>query len=333
MKLVAHFFNKNIFFIFILLLLISCENISGDEDNTEEPKYKIDSESYSSKYKGNRIRYIILHYTYLNDEDSIKTLTEDRVSSHYLITTEINNPIYRLVDENERAWHAGLSSFDGHSAINDSSIGIEIVHQGIYDTEEYEQAKGISLSREQKHFPEADMYMEYDKEQLDKLVFLLKDIIKRYDIHPRNITGHADVAPTRKQDPGPKFPWKWLYDEHHIGFWYDEDEYQALMISNDYGTAKPMDIKKEFHKYGYTSMPTNNDKWDIPSRKVIYAFQCHYRQGNIDGNMDMETYVVLKALNNKLQSERKRQRQKEATVEELIRLRAIRESNLEEQQE
>ena len=284
--------NKKIIHIVLLLTLLA----TSCKEAEKKPDYEIDDKTYSSKYKGHRIRYIVVHYTYLNDVDSIETLTKDKVSTHYLITTDYNEPIYRLVDENERAWHAGISYFDGRTALNDSSIGIEIVHKGRIDGE---ADGGKKLTKEEKAFPPHDTYVEYDKKQLKKLVFLLKDITKRYDIHPRNIIAHADIAPTRKQDPGPKFPWKWLYDEHNIGIWYDTNDYAYFMTNNNYSNMDIIDIKKEFYDYGYTSMPTNKE-WDKASRKVLYAFQCHFRPSKTDGNIDMETYVVVKALNKKL---------------------------------
>lgn len=298
--------SKIILYISIVLIfttmLVSCSKIKTitheiiDEIDRE---YKIDNKTYSSKYKGERIRYIIIHYTTLDDETSFRVLTEHAVSIHYIITTNADDPIYQLVDENDRAWHAGPSNFDGRKAINDSSIGIEIVNYGRLDEESEEF---LALDKEQKIFMPPEMYLDYDQKQMDKLVFLLKDIIERYNIHPSNVIGHSDVAPTRKQDPGAKFPWKWLYEEHGIGLWYDMEDYTYFMENEEeYTNTSIIDIKKEFYKYGYTGMPIN-DKWDEISRSTLYAFQLHFRPELLDGNIDLETYAIIKALNKKIET-------------------------------
>ncbi len=292
---------KAVFYIFVMLItiftVIGCRETIIE--TISDKKYKIDNKTYSSKYKGNRIRYIIIHYTTLDHPTSIKVLSEHQVSTHYLITDRDDEPIYQLVDDEDRAWHAGRSDFDNRMAINDSSIGIEIVNYGRLpeESEEYQ-----SLDKEQKRFMPPEMYLGYDDKQMDKLVFLLEELIEKYNIHPTHIIGHSDVAPTRKQDPGAKFPWKWLYEEHGIGMWYDAEDYTLFMQDEDsYTNASILDIKKEFIKYGYTSM-TLNDKWDDFSRSTLYAFQLHFRPDILDGNIDLETYAIIKALNKKVET-------------------------------
>ncbi len=229
-------------------------------------------------------------------------LTDPGVSSHYLITTRENEPIYKLVDDNQRAWHAGVTMFDNRHSMNDTSIGIEIVNLGYLEKITNTKAQLMRMSRRQRDnlfFTPYDEYLEFEESQIEKVVYLLNNLIEKYGIKPYNILGHSDIAPYRKKDPGPKFPWKRLHDEYNLGIWYDEYDYTNFLYDNKYKKAKISDIKEEFVKYGYTSMPTNNI-WDFDSRKVLYAFQCHFRQHKIDGNIDNETYAIIRALNAKV---------------------------------
>ena len=296
---------KNIFILLIVSIVISCSNnteeITAPAINKRKKPPRI-STLYKSGSYNLRINYIILHYTALDDDMSLKVLTDPGVSSHYLITTRANEPIYKLVDDTNRAWHAGITMYQNRYSINDSSVGIEIVNLG-YISKVTNTAQELSrMSRRQLEnlfFTPYDEYLEYEESQIEKVVYLLNELIDKYGIRPYNILGHSDIAPYRKKDPGPKFPWKRLYDEYNLGIWYDEEDYSNFMMSNDYRTAAVMDIKNEFIKYGYTSMPTNNI-WDFESRKVLYAFQCRFRTNDIDGNIDKETYSIARALNLKV---------------------------------
>lgn len=127
------------------------------------------------------VSMIVIHYTetktceaalrILCDADSAR-----RVSAHWLIDRD--GTAYRLVDESKRAWHAGKSVWDGIEDCNSASIGIELVNDGAE---------------------------EYPAPQLEALVELCAGIRGRHDI--RHIVGHSDIAPGRKRDPGPLFPW------------------------------------------------------------------------------------------------------------------------------
>ncbi len=252
----------------------------------KEKKYSVDSETYVGKAKSERIRFIILHYTAVNNEVSLRALQGDKVSSHYLILDDDEDKIYNLVPENERAWHAGKSSFGERTNINDTSIGIEIVNEGI--AEEY---------RDGEDFKPYECYVDYNPIQIEKVIQLLKDISERYEISPKNILAHSDIAPTRKTDPGPKFPWEMLAKEHNIGAWYEEEDKLSFMDEKEFNKLSVEDIKNELRKYGYSV--NESDEWDKDSMKVVYAFQLHFNPKNVSGEMDLETYAILKALNKK----------------------------------
>lgn len=85
---------------------------------------------YTSEGQNYRQRFIILHYTAIGKEGSLKTLTKEEVSAHYLVSDQKNDPVYYLVDESKRAWHAGASEWKTTKNLNDSSVGIEIVNDG-----------------------------------------------------------------------------------------------------------------------------------------------------------------------------------------------------------
>ncbi|WP_234110103.1 MULTISPECIES: N-acetylmuramoyl-L-alanine amidase [Chryseobacterium] len=240
-----------------------------------------------------RQKYIILHYTALDDDKSVTVLTQQSVSAHYLVNSYNDREIYQLVDENKRAYHAGISSWRSDRMLNDTSIGIEIVNAG-FTTD----ASGQRIFR------------GFDAEQIKKVAALVKDIANRYMIAPTNILGHSDIAPTRKQDPGPKFPWKQLYDEYQIGMWYDEAAKQNFLettVNNDPNFSTNLTSPQFIYKYqvalqsfGYDIVTSGS--MDEATKKTIEAFQYHFRPEKCDGMMDGETWAILQSLNQKYPS-------------------------------
>ncbi|MDF0720035.1 N-acetylmuramoyl-L-alanine amidase [Kaistella sp. PBT33-4] len=232
-----------------------------------------------------RQKYVILHYTALDEEKSKTVLTQQAVSSHYLVNATGDNEIYQLVDENKRAYHAGISAWRKDKNLNDTSIGIEIVNTG-FTTD----ASGNRV------------FVPYDEVQLKKMAALAKDIVNRYQIPPTNVLGHSDVAPTRKQDPGPLFPWKRLYDEYQIGMWYDDATMMSYMTTTtpeafmaaQNSSSFIMQVQAMLQQFGYDITPTGT--WNSENRKVVEAFQYHFRPQKADGTVDMETWAILQAL-------------------------------------
>ena len=142
----------------------------------------------SKNFDERRPVVIVLHYTEQDSvEQSLDTLRSrnsgGRVSSHYLLGKD--GKIYQLVSDAKRAWHAGAGRWGAITDVNNASIGIEIDNDG------------------KSPFPDA---------QIDSLIVLLRDLTTRLRIPPTQIIGHSDLAPTRKIDPGPLFPWKRLAD-------------------------------------------------------------------------------------------------------------------------
>ena len=284
---------KNIFLALacaLTLPLTGCVTTHNTQIANSE-SFIIDSETYQATGKSERIKSIVLHYTVSNNARSINTLTTGQVSAHYLILDNDDDKIYNLVPESERAWHAGDGGFAGRTILNDTSIGIEIVNSGIKP--EYRDA----LKNGNLEYHPYEHYVEFDELQIKKAAQLVQDLAARYKISPKNIIGHADMAPSRKIDPGAKFPWQRLYTEYGIGAWYDEFDKQFFMNKDAFAAATIPEIKQAFRDYGYQINDSN--EWDKASRNVIYAFQLHFRPQQPTGELDLETYAILKALNKK----------------------------------
>lgn len=287
---------KTIFQIILILFLTACSgNPSKNlEDPTPVPErkvkpapiytpsrskktnYRVDDTTYNASGYSERVHFIVLHYTAANTEVSIRALTGPNVSSHYLITSSPGDPIFQLLPEEKRAWHAGISEFQGFKGLNDTSIGIEIVNPG------YRKVDG-----------ELKFY-QYSEQQIQKVVKLLKDIIIRYDIDPTRVVGHSDIAPDRKHDPGPFFPWERLYKEYGIGAWYDADAFRVYNDPEYYKLISTREVQRLFKRYGYPMKITG--EWDEYNKKVVRAFQMHFRPSSYTGEMDLETFAILMAL-------------------------------------
>ena len=249
-------------------------------------KFQVDSSTYISRGKEERIKFIILHYTALDNVGSIRELTGG-VSAHFLVLDEDDNKIYSLVPLEQRAWHAGVSAFRGRTNINDTSVGIEIVNDGI--AKEYRS--------DPNPYHPYDHYVDYKPIQIEKVAQIIKYVAEKYNVPARNIVAHSDIAPSRKKDPGAKFPWKELYDKYNIGAWYDEADKQEFMDEEKFKATSIREIKDELRKYGYEI--NRLDEWDKESKDVVYAFQLHFNPKNATGEMDLETFAILKALNKK----------------------------------
>ena len=144
------------------------------------------------------IDMLVLHYTGMRTgQEAIDRLRDPNaaicVSSHYVV--EEDGQVWRLVPEERRAWHAGVSYWRGHRQVNGRCIGIEIVNPG------HEWG-----------------YRPFPQVQMDAVLALCQDILSRHPIPPRNVVAHSDIAPDRKEDPGELFDWPFLA-RHGVGLW------------------------------------------------------------------------------------------------------------------
>lgn len=209
------------------------------------------------------IDMLILHYTGMRTAaEALDRLcsAEAQVSAHYLIDED--GTVWRLVPEERRAWHAGVSFWAGRRDINGASIGIELVNPG--------HEFGY------RPFPQA---------QMAALEALAREILGRHPIPARFVLGHSDVAPTRKTDPGEFFDWQRLA-RAGIGLWPD----LAAPVAPD-GIDAVQDLLAAI---GYEVPRTG--LFDGPTRLAISAFQRHFRPAVCDGTPDAETRERLAAV-------------------------------------
>ena len=233
--------------------------------------------SVTARGQDSRVMFLVIHYTVLDLPNSIRVLTQNEVSSHYLLTDHASPRIMRLVDEFQRAWHAGPSSWKGNRMLNASSIGIEIVHPGA--------RIGPDGQREYLPFPPA---------QIDALIPLVQDIVRRHQIRPERVLGHAEIQPQTKQDPGPTFPWKRLAD---LGLTLPWPDAARVAAQRTLFEATPPDIawwQKTLVQHGYELVQSG--QFDNATKNVLASFQMRYRPSNYSGQADAETAALLHVL-------------------------------------
>ncbi|GAA0487813.1 MULTISPECIES: N-acetylmuramoyl-L-alanine amidase [Tatumella] len=227
-----------------------------------------------------RVQMAVIHYTAEDNARSLDILSRGKVSAHYLIPEmaarqQINADSYQLVPETQVAWHAGNSRWRGLSHLNNISIGIELVNQGYYRT------------------PAGYRCDAYSPRQIAVLTALLQDIIARYALRPQNIVGHSDIAPLRKQDPGPCFPWEKLA-KAGVGAWPDSQSVRFWLAGRQ--PRQPADqrvLLGLLNRYGYQS----GDTLSASQRQMlIKAFQMHFRPSLISGLADAQTEAIARAL-------------------------------------
>lgn len=223
------------------------------------------SPNFDSRPAETPVDMLVLHYTGMQSRDAALERMGDpaaKVSAHYCIDED--GTVYRLVAETERAWHAGVAHWRGNTDINARSVGVEIVNPG-------------------HEFG----YRPFPPAQMEAVAVLCTEILARWPIPPRNVVGHADVAPERKEDPGELFDWSLLaargiglYPETGVATGSSKDDIAAL--------------QENLRRYGYGIGVTGTA--DSRTAAVVTAFQRHFRPARIDGVADGETRAVLAAL-------------------------------------
>lgn len=201
-----------------------------------------------------RVSMVVLHYTGMRTAaEALERLCDPaaEVSAHYMIDED--GTVIRLVDEAKRAWHAGRSYWRGITDVNSASIGIELVNPG--------HEFGY------RPFPEA---------QMEALIPLLADIVKRHDVPRANVVGHSDIAPARKEDPGELFPWD-LLARYRITL--PKPQLTMRLIYDNPGA-----FYLALERFGY----------DISDPEAaVRAFQRRWRPSRIDGQIDGQIGALL----------------------------------------
>ena len=250
-----------------------------------------------SQNHNSRVNYLVIHFTSEHFAESLRLLTQptDRpVSAHYLVPEPGDESyarrslrVHQLVPESRRAWHAGTSFWHGEESLNDRSIGIELVNRSYCSDNDPD----IDTSAPEN---QTCVFHDFSEEQIALLVRLTGEIIERFpDIDPVDVVGHADIAPDRKVDPGPRFPWRQLY-EQGIGAWYDQETVDRYREQYRHDMPDIALIQRALLAYGYQIEETGEN--DPQSRFVVRAFQMHFRPSDHSGQIDEETSAILFAL-------------------------------------
>jgi len=218
---------------------------------------------------------LILHYTGMRTAEAAVDRLRDpeaKVSAHYVVDED--GRILRLVPEERRAWHAGVSWWQGETDCNAASIGVEIVNPG-------------------HEFG----YRTFPDVQITAVAALVGDIRSRWTIPDARIVGHSDVAPSRKTDPGEFFPWKRLAEAGH-GLWFEPAAERVRALG---GLLQPGDsglgvtvLRSGLHRLGYGLKP--GPAYDEETKATVVAFQRHWRASRVDGVADGETRARLVGL-------------------------------------
>jgi N-acetylmuramoyl-L-alanine amidase len=227
------------------------------------------SPNHDARPDGQTVDILLLHYTDMaSAEAALVRMTDptSRVSAHYCIDED--GTVFRLVAEERRAWHAGVSFWAGARDINARSIGIELVNPG--------HTCGY------RPFPEA---------QMQALEELARGILARHPIPAHRVLGHSDVAPARKIDPGELFDWRRLACAG-IGLWPEPLDMPDLGPADSPLTVG--DLQSKLARFGYGVAVTGI--LDQATQQALSAFQRHFRPARFDGVPDGETRRLLAAV-------------------------------------
>jgi N-acetylmuramoyl-L-alanine amidase len=228
----------------------------------------------TKKRDKNLIKFIIIHYTGMKSEsEAINRLCDykSKVSSHFFIKN--SGEILNLVPDLYKAWHAGVSSWKNFNLLNRYSIGIEINNPG-HD----------------------HGYKKFSVKQTQSVMKLLRYLIKRYNIKKQNILGHSDIAPSRKKDPGEKFPWRKLAKKNLCIFHKLNEKKIKTHRKTKLSQTEEVKFLKNLNKIGYRRVKKVSLKKS--NQYLIKAFQRRFRQGSVNGKMDLECLLISKNLLN-----------------------------------
>jgi N-acetylmuramoyl-L-alanine amidase len=201
--------------------------------------------------------FVIIHHTAQNSCDqTLRTFTLERtkVSAHYVICKD--GTVHHMLNDYFRAWHGGIAKWGNNTDINSSSIGIEIDNNG---------------------------FEPFEPKQISSLLNLLAILKNKYKIPATNFIGHADIAPTRKNDPNINFPWSLLAKQGY-GIWFDPNP--------NYNLQNSISVPYALALIGYDVKDTT---------AAILAFKRHFRQDSTAIINDSDKSVMAQLIQNKLE--------------------------------
>jgi len=228
------------------------------------------SPNHDARPAGAAVDVLILHYTGMKSAKAALDRLRDpaaKVSAHYVVDED--GAIWRLVAEDRRAWHAGVSQWRGATHLNDRSVGIEIVNPG-------------------HEFG----YRPFPILQLAAVCDLCLSVLSRHPIPARNVLAHSDVAPDRKDDPGELFDWAELA-ANGVGLWPTEvPDLGITGIVRDAATLA--EVRRALAAIGYKVAPGGGTDRELST--VLRAFQRHWRPEAITGQADIGTIARLRGV-------------------------------------
>lgn len=211
------------------------------------------SPNFGPRRGTDRPKLIVLHYTAMQTAQAACARLCDpapEVSAHYLISE--TGDIFRLVPDEMRAWHAGAGAWREISDVNSHSIGIELANPG------------------NTPFPEP---------QLSALEQLLEALFERWTFIPDAVLGHSDIAPGRKIDPGPKFPWARLAHAEFAAPTPRPIDTDVITLAAFHDAARA---------YGYTA--------DAAPQEILTAFRLRFRPQALNAPLDDQDIGLAMAL-------------------------------------
>ena len=227
-----------------------------------------------------RVNSIVVHFTAVDKKETFRLFQDETksVSAHFVVTEE---RIYQMADLSARTYHAGKSYWHGRHSLNDTSIGIEIVQE--VNCNQREEGS-------YKFPPQVCVYPDFSPKLVNNILKTMDKIYQYYpDIKTVDVIGHQDIAPLRKLDPGPRFPWQYLSQQGY-GAWYDTadylDEYQKLSDVN----LSQTQFLQALTMYGY------QDVEPLYQAFLIGAFQTHFTPDKITGTVTKESMAAILAL-------------------------------------
>jgi N-acetylmuramoyl-L-alanine amidase len=230
------------------------------------------SPNHGERRDARRPDIVLLHYTGMPSEtEALQWLCNplSQVSAHYFVFED--GGVLQLVPEARRAWHAGISNWNGETDINSASIGIEIANPG--------HPGGLP---------------GFGDAQIEAVIALVRDIAARWSIPPDRVLGHSDVAPGRKQDPGERFPWDRLH-RAGVGHWVAPTQIADGRFFSRGDEGMPVEaLQAMLAMYGY-GLRISGD-FDQETEAVVAAFQRHFRPERVDGVADASTITTLRNL-------------------------------------
>ena len=239
---------------------------------TTLPHREMISPNTNERRSDKPISILVLHYTGMANAEKARDWlcrAESQVSCHYLVDEQ--GAVTQMVSEDIRAWHAGVSSWQGEIDVNSLSIGIEIQNQG--------------------HTLD---YRDFPARQMETVAALSKDIISRNAIQPRFVLAHSDIAPGRKIDPGEKFDWGFLAGKG-VGHYIEPEPITGGSFLQEGDSGDPvLALQAMLKLYGYGLDVTGH--FDTHTRAVVEAFQRHFRRAKVDGIADPSTVTTLHKL-------------------------------------